>query len=177
MKTPWLLFLIFLTSQTACLAQHNPPENLPPVSDKAFDKELKHLLRFSAPTIGVEEVRNLLGKAVILDARESEEYETSHIPGARYVGYEQFTPDVLRDLPRDTTIVVYCSVGYRSERIAERLQAEGFRKVYNLYGGIFEWVNRGLPLESDDGAPAHSVHTYNKRWSKWVRNPEVKKVW
>jgi len=176
MKPAWIFLLLTLASQTACMAQH-PPQNLPPVSDEAFDKELKGLLRFSVPVMGVNDLKGKLGQVVLLDAREEEEFETSHLPGARLVGYDHFQMEAVQDLPRDTTIVVYCSVGYRSERIAERLREAGYEKVYNLYGGIFEWVNQGLPVETATGNPTRQVHTYNKRWSKWIRNPEVKKVW
>ena len=47
----------------------------------------------------------------------------------------------VEDIARESTIVVYCSVGYRSEKIAEELDKLGFTNVSNLYGGIFEWIN------------------------------------
>ncbi len=153
------------------------PENLPPVSNEKFDAELKRLLSFSVPVIGIDALQRLQDRAVLLDARARTEFETSHLPGARYVGYETFALDAVSDLPRDTTIVVYCSVGYRSERIAEKLKEAGFEKVYNLYGGIFEWANQNLPLHDSAGNPTRYIHTYDKRWSKWVSNPEFKKIW
>jgi predicted sulfurtransferase len=58
-------------------------------------------------------------------------------------------------------------VGYRSEKIAKRCQAAGFKQVYNLYGGIFEWVNQGNTVVNADG-PTEQVHTYDKKWSVWL---------
>ena len=49
--------------------------------------------------------------------------------------------------------------------------------VYNLYGSIFEWANEGLPLVDNNGYDTNAVHTWNKRWSQWVTNPNVEKVW
>ena len=47
---------------------------------------------------------------------------------------------------KSDTIVLYCSIGYRSEKIGEKLVEMGYGHVFNLYGGIFEWVNRDLPV-------------------------------
>jgi len=64
--------------------------------------------------------------------------------------------------------VVYCSVGYRSERIGEKLLDKGFTNVYNLYGGIFDWINNDYPLVDIADQPIQKVHGYNEDWSKWV---------
>jgi hypothetical protein len=63
---------------------------------------------------------------------------------------------------------VYCSVGYRSERIGEKLLKLGYTDVVNLYGGIFEWKNQGLDVYNSSNYPTDSVHTYNKSWGKWL---------
>jgi 3-mercaptopyruvate sulfurtransferase SseA len=73
---------------------------------------------------------------------------------------------------RQQTVVVYCSVGYRSERVGERLKALGFRDVRNLYGGIFQWVNEGRPVYNATG-PTRQVHPYSALWSTWLRQGEA----
>ena len=50
---------------------------------------------------------------------------------------------------RDTPIVVYCSVGYRSARVARWLGRQGFTNVRNLDGSLFAWANEGRPMEAD----------------------------
>lgn len=40
-------------------------------------------------------------------------------------------------------VVLYCFIGYCSEKVVEQFWEWGFIKVYNLYGSIFEWVNQG----------------------------------
>lgn len=106
-------------------------------------------------------------EVILLDSRSPEEYEVSHLPGAKYVGYDNFSSDAVEDLDRDITVVVYCSVGYRSEKIGEKLQEMGFKEVYNLYGGIFDWKNNKNPV-LNNGIETDSVHTYNRSWSKWL---------
>lgn len=147
------------------------------VMDPEYDAELRGLLKFSVPTKDINEVIRDKEKYVFLDAREKNEYEVSHIPGAIYVGYNDFDISRLANIPQSTTIVVYCSVGYRSEKITEKLIKKGFTDVANLYGSIFEWANCSLPLEDQNNHPTKSLHTYNKKWSQWVRNPSILKTW
>ena len=84
---------------------------------------------------------------------------------------------MVKDIPRDKKIVVYCSIGYRSEKIATRMIQAGFRNVSNLYGSIFEWANAGYEFRDLNGKPTKNVHTYNRKWSKWVTNPDYKILW
>jgi len=104
----------------------------------------------------------------ILDTRAKREFNVSHLPGAIWVGYEDFSLKRLNDLDYSTPLLVYCSVGYRSERIGEQLQNAGYQHVNNLYGGIFEWVNLGLPLENSRGQATLKIHAYNRDWGKWL---------
>jgi rhodanese-related sulfurtransferase len=112
-----------------------------------------------------------------LDAREPAEFDTSHIPGAVFIGFDHWDSQAVQALPKDHTLVVYCSIGYRSEKIAGKLKKMGFQKVYNLYGSIFEWANEGNSLVSNNNTPTLKLHTYNKKWGKWVDNPSIQKVW
>lgn len=98
---------------------------------------------------------------VLLDVRTRAEYDVSHLPGAIHV--EPGSDPATVNLPRDRPIVTYCSVGYRSAALAERLRAAGFRDVVNLEGSIFRWANEGRPLECDGGLTT-TVHPYNATW-------------
>jgi len=110
---------------------------------------------------------NLPATCLLLDARAREEFATSHISGAAWVGYDDF--DLLRvaAVPKNQPIVVYCSVGYRSGKIAEKLTKAGYTEVYNLWGGIFHWYNSGKEVVDKNGPTSH-VHPYNEKWSKWL---------
>lgn len=142
-------------------------------AQSAFDEKLKSLYKNTVPIITVTELKNALlkkEKLILLDTRAWEEYQVSHLPKANFIDYKKFSPHDVDTLDLRTPVVVYCSVGYRSERIGEKLIALGFRDVKNLYGGIFEWVNRGNPVVNVAGKPTENVHTYNRNWSQWLLN-------
>ena len=75
----------------------------------------KHNSR-SIPYISVQELAMPKTEAIILDAREPKEYDTSHIKDAICVGYDFFELDsITKKVPnKDAKIVVYCSLGIRS---------------------------------------------------------------
>lgn len=145
--------------------------------DEKFDKEIANTIRFTVPVIGVEELEANHSSYAIFDTRRKDEFEVSHIPGATYLGYKDFDERHLVEIPKDAKIVLYCSIGYRSEKIAQRLQALGYQNVFNLYGSIFEWANRSFPLEDVDGKSTTKVHTYNRTWSRWVDAEKAERVW
>ena len=146
------------------------------VSSAAFSDKINSYLEFSIPVVSVKEAHQLKD-VVFLDAREIEEYEVSHLPAAKYIGYKNMDDAVLKQVPKDKRIVVYCSIGYRSEKIGEKLKKKGFTRVYNLYGSIFEWANEGYALDDKTGQPTKRVHVYNKQWSKWMTNRNYEKVY
>ena len=146
--------------------------------DKEFDTKVRRMINFSVPTIDVDSLRNFQEEVYIFDAREQSEYEVSHIPNAQLVGYNTFVINAIPDdIPKDAKIVVYCSIGYRSEKIAKQLMQAGYTNVNNLFGSIFEWVNRGYPIVNAGERPTTDIHTYNRNWSRWVLNDTIQKVW
>ena len=134
----------------------------------AYRTMLKTLLSHSVPEKGIVEAARDSTGLVFLDAREPREFEVSHIAGAIPIGYDHFEISQLPNLDKERPVVVYCSVGYRSEKIAEKLQAAGFKNVSNLYGGIFEWVNQGHTVVNETG-PTEEVHAYSRSWGVWLR--------
>lgn len=142
------------------------------VQNKAFDRLLKSMLKQDIPTLAVSTLANMPQKPLLLDARERNEYMVSHLPGARWIGYETFQLESLKNVPKNTPIVVYCSIGVRSEKIGRELKSAGYSNVQNLYGSIFEWVNQGYPVESGPGKPTRRVHAYNRIWGVWLQKGE-----
>ena len=104
----------------------------------------------------------------LLDTRQKEEFDVSHIPGAIWVGYDSFSIEEIQSLvnKNDARIVVYCSVGVRSEDIGEILIENSYSNVRNLYGGIFEWKNQGQKVIDSAGRETHNVHAYSKFWGR-----------
>ena len=145
-------------------------------SDKAYHLMLQGIYRDQVPRISPAQLHQALQKEetpkpVLLDTRSPEEYAVSHLPGARFIHYEKFELEQVQDLPKNASIVLYCAVGARSQRIGEKLKEAGYQQVYNLYGGIFEWVNRGFPVYNAKGK-TEKVHAYSKAWSLWLNRGE-----
>src|SRR5437868_8846952 len=78
---------------------------------------------------------------VLLDVRTPEEWNVSRLPGARRIEPNASAESATAGLSKETPIVTYCAVGYRSGEMAERLRAAGFTNVHNLEGPIFQWAN------------------------------------
>jgi rhodanese-related sulfurtransferase len=173
MKINNILIGILIVLCQSCSAQ---PTQRAHCQNPDFDKKVASMINFTVPTISPDSVKSM-PDVLILDAREWNEYVVSHLPNAQYCGYNNFEKDKLKDIPKDKAIVVYCSIGYRSEKIGEKLQKMGFKKVYNLYGSIFEWVNQGNTVVDKQGNITTKVHTYNRQWSKWVEKGKAEKVW
>ena len=168
------LFIFLFSCLMACQVQSQ--EAAGKCTNQDFEKKINNLLSFSVPTVVPSELA-AMDAPMILDAREKEEYQVSHIPGAKCIGYDDFDMSSLEGVDKDELIVVYCSIGYRSEKIGEKLQKNGFTNVHNLYGSIFEWVNQSHEVVDDSEKPTNKVHTYNKNWSKWLDESKGKRVW
>ncbi|WP_417199963.1 rhodanese-like domain-containing protein [Bizionia sp.] len=155
------LLLFFLTVQTS-LAQDS------------LSQLLKRYNTKNIPYISVQELAMPKTNYKILDAREPNEYQVSHLNNAIFVGYKDFKIEtVLNEIPnKKDTIVVYCSLGIRSEAISKKLKDEGYISVYNLYGGIFEWKNNDFPVYNRNNIETDSVHAFSKMWGKWLMKGE-----
>lgn len=159
MKHNIILFLLFLITANS-------------VAQKNLDELLKTYNTRSIPYISVEELRmmQMNDSVIILDSREQREFQVSHIQSAKNVGFNDFTSEgkQLQQLKKDSPIIVYCSVGIRSEQIGEKLEKAGFTNVKNLYGGIFEWKKKNYPIIDSTGTDTENVHTFSKMWSKYL---------
>ena len=139
------------------------------IKNQEFKLMLDSLYEHRVPLISVEDLIKLNKKEVyILDTREEEEFNVSHLKNARNVGYFWFDMRKIYDIPISATIVLYCSVGMRSEKIGKKLLEAGYKNVYNLYGSLFEWVNQGKPVYKNNDVQTSEIHTYTESWSRWL---------
>jgi rhodanese-related sulfurtransferase len=141
-------------------------------NSKAYGLMLEGMYKHTVPSISCQELKKEQKNVVLLDTRAKREYEVSHLPEARWVGYDEFDLKTIADLAKDAPIVVYCTVGVRSERVGEKLKAAGYQNVRNLYGSIFEWVNQGNPVVDNQGKPTQKVHAYSRPWGVWLNKGE-----
>jgi len=157
MKKLWILLFFISISASA---------------QETIKEVLKKYNNENIPYMGVIRTSVLLPKSsYILDARELKEYEVSHLKNAIHVGYDNFDLNTTQKqlTNKDAIIVVYCTLGVRSEDIAEKLKAAGYSKVYNLFGGIVEWKNEGYPVYNAKGKETQRVHVSSKQWGKWLK--------
>ncbi len=164
-----VLMAAFLTS---CRKQ--VPEKIIPLNSD-YDNMVRNYLSFTVPTITVDELLNKKDY-LLIDCRKPEEYETSTINGAINIPNKKIADNMLKKYSKETQIIVFCSIGYRSEKMAKALIKKGYKNTNNLYGSIFEWANRGLPLYHETKL-TDTIHTYNDKWSKWITNNQLTKIW
>jgi rhodanese-related sulfurtransferase len=113
----------------------------------------------------------------LFDTRSLKEYQISRIANAEFIDYENPDFGIFETIDKKSTIVLYCSVGYRSSVIAEKLKEHGFTNVFNLYGGIFNWANIGFNLENMDNQITRKLHSYDKKWGTYISNTKIIKVY
>lgn len=156
MKYLFLFFSICLS--TVLCAQQSIPELL-----KEFNTE-------SIPYITVKELAKSKKQTLILDAREANEFNVSHLKNAVNVGFDTFDISSIEKTIKNKNqkIVVYCSLGIRSEDIAELLKKSGYTNVYNLFGGIFEWKNNDYAVYDSENKVTNKVHVFSEEWSQWL---------
>jgi rhodanese-related sulfurtransferase len=157
---------------------------------------LAGMLYFEGRTMGLDLVRQVTGRKfpgvkhittaelagwladsgrsqpLLLDARTAPEYAVSHLAGARRIDPIRPLLRHMEAFARDTPVVVYCSVGYRSARVARWLGRQGFTNVRQLDGSLFAWANEGRPMVAD-GRSVREVHPYNDFWGRLLK-PEVR---
>ncbi len=138
------------------------------VKSKAYNVMLKTLLSHTVDEVSVNDIKQDQD-IIYLDAREKKEFDVSKINNAIWVGYDDFNLSRMDGIGKDKKIIVYCSVGYRSEKISEKLLKNGFTDVSNMYGGIFEWVNEEKEVVNSNNEPTRKVHAFDRTWGIWLK--------
>lgn len=109
--------------------------------------ELRHRSR-GASSIGTADAVRLANTgALVVDARDSAEYEAGHIIEARHIPAAEIASraESLKKF-KEKPVIVYCDAGSTSAGAARQLRALGFNKVVTLSGGLNSWRQENLPL-------------------------------
>jgi len=113
---------------------------------------------------------------VLFDVREPAEYAVSHIDGAIRVDPAMSGSDFMEsfaDKIAGKDVILYCSVGERSSRLASRVYSASEQSVtvHNLEKGIFGWHNdrRALMRGNDT---TDKIHPYDEKWGQLVNRQE-----
>jgi phage shock protein E len=81
----------------------------------------------------------------LLDVRTLGEYQQVRLDGARLIPIDQLVKR-LAEVPKNRPVLVYCAVGSRSAQVVNYLARKGYPEIYNLYGGIYSWAQKGYPI-------------------------------
>ncbi|WP_079509707.1 rhodanese-like domain-containing protein [Mesobacillus jeotgali] len=90
--------------------------------------------------VSVDQAKELIdsGKVQVLDVRTPDEFAAGHIPGAKLVPL-QVLDSMLSELDEEQEYLVVCRSGNRSTEASQILAKKGFKKIYNMTGGMNEW--------------------------------------
>jgi rhodanese-related sulfurtransferase len=104
---------------------------------------------------------------LLVDVRSNEEFAVSHLQDAINLRFaDEITKAVAEYNPAST--ILYCSVGFRSSRLAHVLEKQGLAGVMNLEGSIFQWANDGRAVFRGDFR-VQQVHPYRKVWAGMLK--------
>ena len=98
-------------------------------------------------------------RVVFVDIREDREQRVSMIPGA-------VTEDEFRNNPdkyRNHIVIGYCTISYRSGKLARKLRKQGIIMA-NLRGGLLAWVHEGGKVYDSKGETKR-IHVYEEEWN------------
>jgi rhodanese-related sulfurtransferase len=84
------------------------------------------------------------GRAVLVDVRETDEYEMEHVSGSLLSPLSMFEPELFPAFP-EKHVVLFCAIGKRSAAAAKQLKKAGYDDVANLTGGLQAWKEAGCP--------------------------------
>jgi rhodanese-related sulfurtransferase/transcriptional regulator with XRE-family HTH domain len=106
-------------------------------------------------TIAPREAQELIAKGDVdvVDVRESHEWMTGHVPGARLIPLGRLRADP-EGAQLKSKVLFVCERGGRSQHAAELAAARGIAEVYSLEGGTLAWRAAGLPIEEPEAPPA-----------------------
>ena len=129
MKSRSCLVLLFLASLTQLEAQ--VADSLKYISLEPYDFHLQYLKTDSS---------------ILIDVREPFEFRGNRIRGSVNFPASGNLDKVADTLNKATSLFLYCTTGFRSSNAAIKLYDKGFRKLYNLEGGIVAWRKEGMPV-------------------------------
>ncbi|MBN2868247.1 MAG: rhodanese-like domain-containing protein [Flavobacteriaceae bacterium] len=128
MKKHIVLFLLLMTIIVSCKTDAN--EEIKVVSQEEMQTY-----------INMDDVQ-------LIDVRTPKEYNAGHIATAQNINFlsPTFEQDILK-LDKNKPVLVYCQMGGRSAKCAEKMKALGFTKLLDYKGGYSKWKSLELPIE------------------------------
>ncbi|MGB5912598.1 MAG: rhodanese-like domain-containing protein [Promethearchaeia archaeon] len=96
---------------------------------------------------------------LILDVRAQSEYDESHLYNATLIPHDEIDSRISELEPyKNTEILVYCRSGSRSAIASQNLDSNhNFTKIYNMLGGITDWIIAGYPVWRNTSSEQPSI--------------------
>ena len=117
--------------------------------DKTPDQVVKEA-KSAIKEVSVDTVKQMIDNKediILLDVRDSEEYETGHIPGAINISRGSLDFKVHLIIPdKNKKIIVYCGLDLRSPLATKSLNDLGYSHAINMIGGLRAWKEAGYPV-------------------------------
>jgi thioredoxin 1 len=130
MKKSSLIIIPFFVACIPLTAQQSASEKF--ISIEPYDFHLQYLKEDSS---------------LLIDVREFFEFRKSRIKGAYNIPSSGNISTAADTINKNLVLFIYCTSGFRSSRVCEKMYEKGFRKLYNLEGGIIAWKKDGFPIE------------------------------
>jgi rhodanese-related sulfurtransferase len=136
-----VLFFIVAVALSGCIGDKKSVNNT--VTDTKVSEKNTYI------NVNVTQAKEMIdrGEVFILDVRTPEEYASGHIKNSTLLAVQDIPANELdiklKELPKDKKILVYCRSGRRSATASTILVNNGFSQVYNMQGGIADWMNAG----------------------------------
>lgn len=103
--------------------------------------------------VTAEEMQTLMAleNVQLVDVRTAKEREEGYIKNSQNIDFQSptFDEDILK-LDKTKPVIIYCRTGKRSAACAEKLKDAGFVKIYDLKGGITQWLFEDREIEVED---------------------------
>ena len=152
---PILFFLISISSQKTDAGSEPWKRQKIATMYEEYNREFPEV-----PGITASELQQLRQQKdiILVDVRTAEEQAISMIPDA--ISQSEFEQNL--DKYKDYPIVVYCTIGYRSGKYAQKLYQQGLN-IFNLEGSILAWSHIGGELLNSLGK-TQKIHVFGKKW-------------
>lgn len=133
-----------------------------------FQNSLVIVKAQSYTTISVHEAYAMINNStsypnlIVLDVRDQSEYNVNHICNAILIPVAELESRIDElELYNNTEIIVYCLSGGRSTSASRVLVDNGFTKIYNMRGGITEWISSGYEICPTDNGESPSTIAFS----------------
>jgi rhodanese-related sulfurtransferase len=153
------------------LAEPGAPSVPPADAAAAWPAQLaewsaKARAEIGSPTLSAAQAAALPDDVLIVDVREPREIAVSGLARAMPLTSEASREEFVRKAAGET-VLVYCTVGWRSAQYAKLLADAGVN-AFNIDGGLCAWAAAGLPLQDPRHQPTKRIHAYSRDFAGCV---------